>query len=239
MTVYKTLSLVGLTAELALFVLKNKCSEWLLDYQFCLPTYTDKLPHSLSLTLSLSISLSLTLTLTLTLFNSLVSVRCGSNCKSMVIVKRIIPNNSLDTSCEIALKWIAQILTDKKLIFVRVMTWCRQATNKQLPDPMLTHRSHFVDNIFKYTHLFCVSLAFWTDKLRMNDIISGKNVFRIELNSYHLKLNTYYLVLNIYNLELNSYCLQLNAYHLELCCAVVVCAKFCNDVIAYNGVTLK
>ena len=38
-------------------------------------------------------------------------------------------NNSLETHCEIALRWMPHNFTNEKSILVQVMAWCRQATS--------------------------------------------------------------------------------------------------------------
>ena len=64
----------------------------------------------------------------LNLFNSLVSGRCGCYLK-LIIFKLIWRIDISSISCEIALKWMPQDLTDGKSTLVLVMAGCRQATS--------------------------------------------------------------------------------------------------------------
>ena len=57
--------------------------------------------------------------------------RCGCNVK-LVIFKLIPRIDALSISCEIALMWMPQDLTDDLSILVQVMAWCRQATSHYL-----------------------------------------------------------------------------------------------------------
>ena len=63
--------------------------------------------------------------------NSLAPVRCGSNLKS-VIFKCIMQRSSLVTSCEMALRWTPQYLTNDNSRIVQVMVWKGQATSHYL-----------------------------------------------------------------------------------------------------------
>ena len=63
--------------------------------------------------------------------NSLAPGRCGKNLKSMIF-KRISQNSSLDTRCEITLRWMPQKSTSKNETLVHVNTWCSQAATHYL-----------------------------------------------------------------------------------------------------------
>ena len=62
------------------------------------------------------------------LHNSLVAGRWGCNLKS-INFKFNLQNSSLDTECDIALRWMLQNLTNEKSTWVQEMAWCRQATS--------------------------------------------------------------------------------------------------------------
>ena len=66
------------------------------------------------------------------LVNSLVHGKCGSSNFDSILFKLIVQNSSLLTSCEIALRWKPQSLTNDKLILGQVMAWCPQATSHYL-----------------------------------------------------------------------------------------------------------
>ena len=59
-------------------------------------------------------------------FNSLTSERCHSNFKSMIFNLII---QKIDWACEIAFRWMAHNLTNKKSTLVQVMACCHQATS--------------------------------------------------------------------------------------------------------------
>ena len=62
--------------------------------------------------------------------------RCYSNLKKQqqqnIIFELIIQNWNLDNRCEIAFRWISQILTYKKSASVQIMGWCRKTTSHYL-----------------------------------------------------------------------------------------------------------
>ena len=65
------------------------------------------------------------------LFNSLAPGRIKFNFRK-VIYKLTLLNGGWSISCEIALRWMPQDLTDDKSTLVKVMAWCRQATSHYL-----------------------------------------------------------------------------------------------------------
>ena len=70
------------------------------------------------------------------MYNSLALGRCDSNFKT-VIFKLIIQNRSLDTSCEIALRWMPQNFTNGKDNF-DLDNGLVLFEKKLLTEPMLT-----------------------------------------------------------------------------------------------------
>ena len=66
-----------------------------------------------------------------TWFNSLTPGRFGNNFNS-VNSEYMLWIKSLGASCEIALGWITQNIFNDKSTLIRVMAWCRQATNHYL-----------------------------------------------------------------------------------------------------------
>ena len=51
----------------------------------------------------------------------------GSNHFKSIILKLVLWVDSLNTSCEVTLKWMPQNVTAKRSTLVQVMNWCRQA----------------------------------------------------------------------------------------------------------------
>ena len=64
-------------------------------------------------------------------FNSLAPGRYDNNFGSKIF-KLIPQNSSLGASCEIALRWLPQNLSNVKSTLVQVMAWCHQATGHYL-----------------------------------------------------------------------------------------------------------
>ena len=64
-------------------------------------------------------------------FNSLAPGKFKLNFR-YVIFKRILVIGGWDISCEIALIWMSQDITDDQSTLVQVMAWCRQATSQYL-----------------------------------------------------------------------------------------------------------
>ena len=62
--------------------------------------------------------------------NSLAPGRCGCNLK--LVILQLISRIDVLSTCEIALRWKKQDLTDDKSALAQVMAWCRQATIQYL-----------------------------------------------------------------------------------------------------------
>ena len=90
--------------------------------------------------------------------NSLVPVRSGSNLKS-VILKLIVQYNRLCIHCEIAIRWILQILTNEESTLVQAMV---PSGNKPLPGAMLIK---IVDSIWRHWVNILYAKLFWGKKI--------------------------------------------------------------------------
>ena len=93
--------------------------------------------------------------ISLTLTAWLVGPRlCDSNFKS-ILFKLILQIRSLGTTCEIALRWMPQNLTNEKSKLVQVLAWCHQATSPYPSEPTLNlnHCHHMVSQSLGHSEL--------------------------------------------------------------------------------------
>ena len=130
--------------------------------------------------------------------NSLAPGRCGSKFKSVIF--ETIQNSSLDTCCEIALKWMLQNLTNEKSTLVQVMAWCRQATSHYLSQDLCYHMVSLSHNELNGTTMwreykpkansFLENVAVIWNNRNLEYLIKFKLIFSFCMwfSTYHLKL---------------------------------------------------
>ena len=101
--------------------------------------------------------------------NSLASEKCSCNFK-LVIFKFISRIIILSISCNIALRWMPEYLTDNKSTLVQVMAWCRQVPshclNQCWPSSMMPYgitRPQWVNSCTCSTHwdMACMHYHMW------------------------------------------------------------------------------
>ena len=101
--------------------------------------------------------------------NSLAPGRCDNDFKS-IIFKLIVQNKSLDTHCEIALRWMAQNLYNEKSASFKYWLGCHQALAFY---PMPVHLSQIGNFICRVCtrHLWCPIPIWHTGNMIVKDIM--------------------------------------------------------------------